>query len=67
MLKAIGCSRAGDNVADEQCEDRIDDAIQYFHERHFDGVVRTYLKYQITQADIDRGRASVLTGKEEQE
>jgi len=52
------------NVADEQCEDRIDDAIQYFQERHFDGVVRTYLKYQITQADIDRGRASVLTGKD---
>jgi len=39
-------------------------SIQYFHERHFDGVVRTYLKYQITQADIDRGRASVLTGKD---
>ena len=51
------------NVADEQVEDVLDDAIQFFQERHFDGVVRTYLKYQITQADIDRGRASVLTGK----
>ena len=29
----------------------------YFHERHFDGVVQTYLKYKITQDDIDRGRA----------
>jgi hypothetical protein len=35
----------------------VDDALQYFHERHFDGVVQTYLKYKITQDDIDRGRA----------
>tara|TARA_B100000427_G_scaffold324497_1_gene329752 strand:+ start:24403 stop:25248 length:846 start_codon:yes stop_codon:yes gene_type:complete len=45
------------NVADEQIEDIVDDAIQYFQERHFDGVAQCYLKYQITQADIDRGRA----------
>jgi|TARA_B100000287_G_scaffold400384_1_gene419550 hypothetical protein len=44
------------NVADEQVEDILDDAIQYFHERHFDGVLRTYLKYQVTQNDIDRGK-----------
>ena len=44
------------NVADEQVEDVLDDAIQYFHERHFDGVLRTYLKYQITQDDIERGK-----------
>ena len=62
-LRQLGAPVLEINVADEQCEDRIDDAIQYFHERHFDGVVRTYLKYQVTQADIDRGRASVLTGK----
>ena len=43
-------------VADEQIDDLIDDALQYFHERHFDGVLQTYLKYKITQADIDRGR-----------
>jgi len=45
------------NVADEQIEDLVDDAVQYFQERHFDGVVQMYLKYQITQDDIDRGRA----------
>ena len=44
------------NVADEQVDDLVDDALQYFHERHFDGVVQTYLKYKITQDDIDRGR-----------
>jgi len=46
------------NVSDEQIDDLIDDAIQYFQERHFDGVMQMYLKYQITQDDIDRGRAS---------
>ena len=45
------------NVADEQVEDLIDDAVQFFQERHFDGVYQTFMKYKITQNDIDRGRA----------
>ena len=45
------------NVAEEQVGDLLDDALQYFHERHFDGVAQTFLKYKITQDDIDRGRA----------
>jgi hypothetical protein len=45
------------NVADEQIDDLVDDAIQFFQERHFDGVSQMFLKYQITQDDIDRGRA----------
>jgi len=53
------------NVADEQVDDIIDDAVQYFQERHFDGVAQTYLKYKITQDDIDRGRASMESGKKQ--
>ena len=45
------------NVADEQIEDLVDDAIQLFNERHFDGVNKVFLKYQLTQDDIDRGLA----------
>jgi len=45
------------NVADEQCEDLLDDAFQMFQERHYDGVMKMPLKYKFTQADIDRGRA----------
>ena len=41
------------NVADEQIDDLIDDALQYFHERHFDGVTQTLLKYKITEGDIN--------------
>lgn len=44
------------NVADEQVDDLVDDALQFFNERHFDGVAQTFLKYKITQDDIDRGR-----------
>ena len=50
------------NVADEQCGDVIDDALQYYYERHYDGVLQTYLKYKITQDDIDRGTASIKSG-----
>jgi len=45
------------NVAEEQLDDLVDDALQYFHERHFDGVMQTYLKYKVTEEDIERGRA----------
>ncbi len=45
------------NVADEQIDDLVDDAIQYFQERHFDGVYQTYQKYRVTQDDVNRGLA----------
>ena len=45
------------NVADEQVEDLLDDAIQYFQERHFDGVYPSFLKYKLTDDDITRGRS----------
>ncbi len=45
------------NVADEQCDDLMDDAFQMFQERHYDGVMRMPLKYKVTEDDINRGRA----------
>ena len=50
------------NVADEQVEDILDDSIQYVQERHFDGVLQTYLKYQFTQEDVDRGKGPGKAG-----
>ena len=61
-LRQLGAPVLEINVADEQIDDIIDDALQYFYERHFDGVMRTYLKYQITQDDIDRGRGPGESG-----
>jgi len=48
------------NVDDDQIDDLVDDAIQYFQERHFDGVERMYLKHQISQADIDEARSETI-------
>lgn len=56
-LRQLGAPVLEINVADEQIEDLVDDAIQFFQERHFDGVTQVYLKYQITEDDIKRGRA----------
>ena len=50
------------NVDDDQLDDLVDDALQYFQERHYDGVERMYLKYEVTQEDIDRGSASGTSG-----
>ena len=50
------------NVDDDQIDDLVDDTIQYFNERHFDGVERMYLKYKITQDDIDRGSGQGTAG-----
>lgn len=40
------------NVDDQQLEDRIDEALGIFKEYHFDGLLPTYTKYQITANDI---------------
>ena len=47
-LRKLGAPVLEVNVADEQVDDSIDDAFQLFHERHYDGVIRTFLKYQLT-------------------
>ena len=60
-LRQLGAPVLEINLATEQCEDIIDDAIQFFQERHFDGVAQVYLKYKITQADVNRGRARAGT------
>ena len=54
-LRRLGYPVLEINVDDDQIDDLVDDALQYFQERHFDGVERMYLKYKITQEDIDRG------------
>jgi hypothetical protein len=61
-LRRLGAPVLEINVDDDQIDDLVDDAIQYFQERHFDGVERMYLKYKITQDDLDRGRAKNTDG-----
>ena len=61
-LRQLGAPVIEINVAQEQIEDRLDDALQLFQERHFDGVTRTYLKYKVNQNDIDQARGKVNVG-----
>tara|TARA_B100000287_G_scaffold82688_1_gene75387 strand:- start:2863 stop:3723 length:861 start_codon:yes stop_codon:yes gene_type:complete len=61
-LRKLGAPVLEINVDDDQLDDLVDDAIQLFNERHFDGVERMYLKYKLTQYDIDRGKANNKTG-----
>ena len=53
-LRRLGHPVIQINVDDDQVEDRIDDALQFFHDYHFDGCEKIYMKHKFTQADIDR-------------
>lgn len=53
-LRRLGWPVIQINVDDEQIEDRIDDALQFFYDYHYDGTEKLYMKHQITQTDIDR-------------
>ena len=61
-LRLLGAPVLEVNVDDDQIDDAVDDALQLFNERHFDGVERMFLKYKLSQDDIDRGKASVTSG-----
>jgi len=61
-LRKLGAPVLEINVDDDQIDDAVDDTIQLFNERHYDGIERMYLKYELTQDDIDRGKASGTTG-----
>ena len=60
-LRALGFGVIDINVSDEQADDRIDEALQYFAQYHYDGIEKMYLKYKITEADITRARANTTT------
>jgi hypothetical protein len=61
-LRKLGAPVLEINVDDDQIDDLVDDALQYFHERHFDGVERMFLKYKLSQEDIDRGTGKGIDG-----
>ena len=50
------------NVDDDQIDDLVDDTFQFFNERHFDGVEKMYMKYKLSEEDINRGKATGTTG-----
>jgi hypothetical protein len=55
-LRALGFGVIDINVSDDQVDDRLDEALQYFAQYHYDGIERMYLKHLITSADVTRAR-----------
>lgn len=53
-LRRLGWPVIDINVDEDQVEDRIDDALGFWHDYHFDGTEKIYMKHRITQEDIDR-------------
>ena len=51
-LRRLGHPVIEINVDEEQCDDRIDDGLEFFAEYHFDGVEKVFLKHEITADDI---------------
>jgi hypothetical protein len=53
-LRKLGWPVIDINVDDDQVEDRIDDALGYYYDYHFDGTEKIYMKHQFTEEDIRR-------------
>ena len=60
-LRALGSGVIDINVSDDQVDDRLDEALQYFAQYHYDGIEKMYLKHLITEADITRARSNTST------
>jgi len=54
-LRKLGWPVIEINLSDEQIEDRIDEAIDFYRDYHYDGSQLIYLKHQLTQEEIDQG------------
>ena len=52
-LRRLGFPVIEINVDEDQVEDRIDDALQYWQDYHFDGLQKVYYVKSITQTDIN--------------
>ena len=60
-LRTLGKGAVDINVTDDQADDRLDEALQYFAHYYYDGIEKMYLKYKITAADITRATANATT------
>jgi hypothetical protein len=52
-LRKLGKPVIEINVDDDQVDDRVDEALRYWYDYHFDGSERVYYKHAITEADVE--------------
>ena len=60
-LRALGFGVIDINVSDDQADDRLDEALQYFAQYHYDGIEKMYLKHLITSDEVSRARSDAST------
>ena len=60
-LRKLGYPVLEINVDDDQIDDLVDDAIQYYNERHYDGIERVYLKHKLDKDQVNTIRTGVTT------
>ena len=53
-LRRLGFPVIEINVDDDQVDDRIDDALAFFNDYHYDGTEKIFMKHRITAEDINR-------------
>lgn len=58
-LRKLGKPVIEINVDQDQVDDRIDEALSYYWDYHFDGTEKTYYKYQLTADDITNGYITI--------
>jgi len=61
ILRKLGAPVIEINVSDEQVEDRVDEAISFWRDYHYNGSQLVYIKHAITQDDIDNGYITLPT------
>lgn len=55
VLRALGAPVIEINVDDDQVEDRVDEALKFYGDYHFDGTTRQYYKHQLSELDLANG------------
>ena len=60
-LRALGFGVIDINVSDDQADDRLDEALQYFSQYHYDGIEKMYLKHLVTSDEVTRARSDAET------
>ena len=58
-LRSLGAPVIEINVDDDQLDDRVDEALQFYQHYHDDAIEKIYLKHEVTQTDIDNGYIAI--------
>jgi len=61
VLRKLGAPVIEINVSEEQIDDRVDEAVSFWRDYHYNGSQLVYLKHAITQDDIDNGYITLPT------